>query len=176
MAKIDIKETSEGVQAIGPGLKQQQQAMKGRSPSSKSPSPARRDAAPNNSNNSSADSMSNDPSNRGGVSNESGYFEDEEEGSEVRENSIEIIFDKNASNNNSGNKASEGGKTGKNCIFWQQEAIYERQLIPRLLRGHLRLTSCANAQQAHPRGFLQRILTKQKGYNFEQQNMGMVKM
>jgi len=112
MAKIDIKETSEGVQAIGPGLKQQQQAMKGRSPSSKSPSPARRDAAPNNSNNSSADSMSNDPSNRGGVSNESGYFEDEEEGSEVRENSIEIIFDKNASNNNSGNKASEGGKTG----------------------------------------------------------------
>ena len=103
MAKIDIKETSEGVQAIGPGLKQQQQAMKGRSPSSKSPSPARRDAAPNNSNNSSADSMSNDPSNRGGVSNESGYFEDEEEGSEVRENSIEIIFDKNASNNNSGN-------------------------------------------------------------------------
>ena len=117
MAKIDIKETGEGVQAIGPGLKQQQ-AMNGRSPSSKSPSPARRDAAPNNSNNSSADSLSNGPSNREGVSNESGYFEDEEEGSEVRENSIEIIFDKNASNNNSGNKAaSEGGKTGKNCVF-----------------------------------------------------------
>ena len=146
MAKIDIKETSEGVQAIGPGLKQQQQAMKGRSPSSKSPSPARRDAAPNNSNNSSADSLSNGPSNREGVSNESGYFEDEEEGSEVRENSIEIIFDKNASNNNSGNKASEGGKTGKNCIFWQQEAIYERQLIPRLLRGHL---SVSPAVQMH---------------------------
>ena len=33
MAKIDIKETSEGVQAIGPGLKQQQQAMNGRNPS-----------------------------------------------------------------------------------------------------------------------------------------------
>ena len=118
MAKIDIKETSEGVQAIGPGLKQQQQAMNGRNPISKSPSPARRDAAPNNSNNSSADSLSNDPSKREGVSNESGYFEGEEEGSEVRENSIEIIFDKNASNNNSGNKAaSEGGKTGKNCVF-----------------------------------------------------------
>ena len=113
MAKIDIKETSEGVQAIGPGLKQQ--AMNGRNPSSKSPSPARRDAAPNNSNNSSADSLNNGPSNREGVSNESGYFEDEEEGSEVRENSIEIIFDKNASNNNSGNKAAE--KTGKNCVF-----------------------------------------------------------
>ena len=119
MAKIDIKETGEqGVQAIG--LKQQQAMNNGRSPSSKSPSPARRDAgAPNNSNNSSADSLlSNDPSKREGVSNESGYFEDEEEGSEVRENSIEIIFDKNASNNNSGNKAaSEGGKTGKNCVF-----------------------------------------------------------
>ena len=116
MAKIDIKETSEGVQAIGPGLKQQQQqAMNGRNPSSKSPSPARRDAAPNNSNNSSADSLNNGPSNREGVSNESGYFEDEEEGGEVRENSIEIIFDKNASNNNSGNKASE--KTGRNCVF-----------------------------------------------------------
>ena len=113
MAKIDIKETSEGVQAMGPGLKQQ--AMNGRNPSSKSPSPARRDAAPNNSNNSSADSLNNGPSNREGVSNESGYFEDEEEGSEVRENSIEIIFDKNASNNNSGNKAAE--KTGKNCVF-----------------------------------------------------------
>ena len=114
MAKIDIKETSEGMQAIGPGLKQQQ-VMNGRSPSSKSPSPARRDAAPNNSNNSSADSLNNGPSNREGVSNESGYFEDEEEGSEVRENSIEIIFDKNASNNNSGNKASD--KSGKNCVF-----------------------------------------------------------
>ena len=55
--------------------------------------------------------------NREGVSNESGYFEDEEEAGEVRENSIEIIFDKNASNNNSGNKATEGGKTGKICVL-----------------------------------------------------------
>ena len=116
MAKIDIKETGE---AVGSGLKeQQQQGINSRSPSSKSPSPARRDAAPHNSNNSSADSLlSNDPSNRGGVSNESGYFEDEEEAGEVRENSIEIIFDKNASNNNSGNKATEGGKTGKICVL-----------------------------------------------------------
>ena len=45
-------------------------------------------------------------------------YDHEEEAGEVRENSIEIIFDKNASNNNSGNKAaSEGGKTGKNCVF-----------------------------------------------------------
>ena len=45
--------------------------------------------------------------NREGVSNESGYFEDEEEAGAQREDSIEIIFDKNASNNNSGNKSGK---------------------------------------------------------------------
>ena len=116
MAKIDIKETGE---AVGPGLKQQQQqGMNSRSPSSKSPSPARRDAAPHNSNNSSADSLlSNDPSNRGGVSNESGYFEDEEEAGEVRENSIEIIFDKNATNNNVGQDGKSHNTGTAYCLL-----------------------------------------------------------
>jgi len=95
MAKIDIKETGE--QCVTVATKQ---AMAGRSPSSKSPSPARRDAAPH-------------PPGIANTSSESGYFEGEEsEGSDVRENSIEIIFDKNATNNNSGNKAAENGKTG----------------------------------------------------------------
>ena len=96
MAKIDIKETGE--QCVTVATKQ---AMAGRSPSSKSPSPARRDAAPH-------------PPGIANTSSESGYFEGEEsEGSDVRENSIEIIFDKNATNNNSGNKAAENGETGK---------------------------------------------------------------
>merc|ERR1719350_1265030 len=43
--------------------------------------------------------------NREGVSNESGYFEDED--AVQREDSIEIIFDKNASNNNSGQSAGQ---------------------------------------------------------------------
>ena len=37
--------------------------------------------------------------NREGVSNESGYFEEEDEGI-TEDDSIEIIFDKNATNNN----------------------------------------------------------------------------
>lgn len=108
MAKIDIKETSEGTVMMA-GKK-----GGGRSPSSKSPSPARRDAAPYQGASASSDSVS-DPNKREGVSNESGYFEDEEEGGELREeNSIEIIFDKNATNNNLGNKAAESNKTGRN--------------------------------------------------------------
>ena len=46
--------------------------------------------------------------NREGVSNESGYFEDED--AVQREDSIEIIFDKNASNNNSGQSAGQSGR------------------------------------------------------------------
>ena len=109
MAKIDIKETGDGV--MGPT-----KGIASRTSSSKSPSPARRDAAPHPPGagaNASSDSM-NDPDKRVGISNESGYFEDEEDGGELREeNSIEIIFDKNATNNNTGNKAAESSKTGK---------------------------------------------------------------
>lgn len=45
--------------------------------------------------------------NREGVSNESGYFEDDDESGAGlnQEDSIEIIFDKNASNNNSANSS-----------------------------------------------------------------------
>ena len=50
--------------------------------------------------------------NREGVSNESGYFEDEEEAGAQREDSIEIIFDKNASNNNSG-QSGGGTQSGR---------------------------------------------------------------
>ena len=50
--------------------------------------------------------------NREGVSNESGYFEDEEEAGAQREDSIEIIFDKNASNNNSG-QSGGGPQSGR---------------------------------------------------------------
>ena len=51
--------------------------------------------------------------NREGVSNESGYFEDDDEsgGGLNQEDSIEIIFDKNASNNNSG----DSGQAGRQC-------------------------------------------------------------
>ena len=99
--------------------------------------------------------MSNDPSNRGGVSNESGYFEDEEEAGEVRENSIEIIFDKNASNNNSGNKATEGGKTGKICVLLPKILVRAAadvdSWVIAWLHLFLCLNSCATAHQASPR-------------------------
>ena len=105
MTKIDIKE-SEG----GGG---------GRAGSSKSPSPARREAGiplkdPSHDAPAAEEAQNkNSDKNREGVSNESGYFEDEEEAgaSGTREDSIEIIFDKNASNNNSGQAAEQTGRT-----------------------------------------------------------------
>ena len=50
--------------------------------------------------------------NREGVSNESGYFEDDDEAGAglSQEDSIEIIFDKNASNNNSANSSDPSGR------------------------------------------------------------------
>jgi hypothetical protein len=103
MAKIDILETA-AVELPGPG----KPTGAARSPSSKSPSPARRDAGGKQAS--------------PGGSGESGYFDDEEveevgemrQNSEVREDSIEIIFDKNATNNNTGQRAVDGGKTGRN--------------------------------------------------------------
>ena len=60
-----------------------------------------------------AASEENKMSEREGVSNESGYFEDDDEsgGGLNQEDSIEIIFDKNASNNNSG----DSGQAGRQC-------------------------------------------------------------
>ena len=102
MTKIDIKESG------------------GRSSSAKSPSPARRDAGVPTTHNSETDRSAkkdnndqtkNSDKNREGISNESGYFEDDDEqGALQEEDSIEIIFDKNASNNNSGNKSGKSGK------------------------------------------------------------------
>jgi hypothetical protein len=101
MTKIDIKESG------------------GRSNSAKSPSPARRDAGVAVTHNSETDHSAkkdieqtkNSDKNREGVSNESGYFEDDDEqGALQEEDSIEIIFDKNASNNNSGNKSGKSGR------------------------------------------------------------------
>ena len=103
MTKIDIKDCG------------------GRSNSAKSPSPARRDAGVANNHSETDhsakkdnhDQTKNSDKNREGVSNESGYFEDDDEQCALQEeDSIEIIFDKNASNNNSGNKS---GKSGKRC-------------------------------------------------------------
>ena len=52
-------------------------------------------------------------SEREGVSNESGYFEDDDESGTGlnQEDSIEIIFDKNASNNNSANSVDQTGRS-----------------------------------------------------------------
>ena len=107
MTKIDIKESV------------------GRSNSAKSPSPARRDAGVAVTNNSETDRSAkkdeqtkNSDKNREGVSNESGYFEDDDDqGALQQEDSIEIIFDKNASNNNSGNKS---GKSGRQLHIYDQ--------------------------------------------------------
>ena len=105
MTKIDIKE-SEG----GGGV---------RSPSSKSPSPARREAGLPNTHDLTDKSAKNDnidhtkssDKNREGVSNESGYFEEDDESNGLQqEDSIEIIFDKNASNNNSGQSSNPTGR------------------------------------------------------------------
>ena len=116
MTKIDIKD-SEG----GGGGGQ-------RASSSKSPSPARREAGVQNTkeaakeadgngakHEAAMDQSKNSDKNREGVSNESGYFEDDEESSSLQqEDSIEIIFDKNASNNNSGQSSSQTGRTSIN--------------------------------------------------------------
>jgi len=55
--------------------------------------------------------------NREGVSNESGYFEDDDESGAGlnQEDSIEIIFDKNASNNNSAN-SSDSAECGLTSV------------------------------------------------------------
>ena len=143
MTKIDIKE-SEG----------------GGASSSKSPSPARREAgipapkdtsqtAPKAAKEENTSALRNDSSssrlapqtlplcndkNREGVSNESGYFEDEEEAGTgaggQREDSIEIIFDKNASNNNSGQSASQSGRKP----FWFYSLDKTRKSQPVVLQ------------------------------------------
>ena len=121
MTKIDIKD-SEG----GGGGGQ-------RASSSKSPSPARREAGVQNTKEAATeadgngakheaamDQNKNSDKNREGVSNESGYFEDDEESSSLQqEDSIEIIFDKNASNNNSGQSSSQTGRTSINIITFR---------------------------------------------------------
>ena len=58
--------------------------------------------------------------NREGVSNESGYFEDDDEtGAGLsQEDSIEIIFDKNASNNNSANSSDQAGRRCRVFIIY----------------------------------------------------------
>ena len=57
--------------------------------------------------------------NREGVSNESGYFEDDDESGAGlnQEDSIEIIFDKNASNNNSANSSDSAGRGDVTLFF-----------------------------------------------------------
>ena len=57
--------------------------------------------------------------NREGVSNESGYFEDDDESGAGlnQEDSIEIIFDKNASNNNSASSSDPAGMCGVMPLF-----------------------------------------------------------
>ena len=137
MTKIDIKESEGGgatssrpIRGPLPGhvtCHDQSEASK----SSKSPSPARREAgiptakeaSPQSSPPKAADMSALwennsrlagqtvplcSDKNREGVSNESGYFEDED--AVQREDSIEIIFDKNASNNNSGQSAGQSGR------------------------------------------------------------------
>ena len=138
MTKIDIKESEGGgptssrpIRGPLPGhvtCHDQSEASK----RAKSPSPARREAgipaakeaSPQTSppkdmsalweNNSSSSRLAGQTvplcsdKNREGVSNESGYFEDED--AVQREDSIEIIFDKNASNNNSGQSAGQSGR------------------------------------------------------------------
>ena len=117
MTKIDIKEE-----------------MRGRSNSGKSPSPARRDAGvtvtnnreTDHSANSDTDQTKNSDKNREGVSNESGYFEEEEDQSALQdEDSIEIIFDKNATNNNSGNQSGKSGRrTLETTCYYIQDQVF----------------------------------------------------
>ena len=136
MTKIDIKESDGGGASAGRPIRGQYPgAQSEASHSSKSPSPARREAgiptpkdtsaqtsppkaADENMSALCASSSSSrlpgqtvplcSDKNREGVSNESGYFEDED--GLQREDSIEIIFDKNASNNNSGQSAGQSGR------------------------------------------------------------------
>ena len=137
MTKIDIKESEGGGASAGRPIRGQYSGGQSEaSHSSKSPSPARREAgiptpkdtsaqtsppkaADENMSALCASSSSSSrlpgqtvplcsDKNREGVSNESGYFEDED--GLQREDSIEIIFDKNASNNNSGQSAGQSGK------------------------------------------------------------------
>ena len=63
-------------------------------------------------------------SEREGVSNESGYFEDDDEsGSGLnQEDSIEIIFDKNASNNNSADQT--GRRRRVSCCYFATSSLY----------------------------------------------------
>ena len=122
MTKIDIKESEGGIASMSPSPARREAGV----PPSKESSQVAPAASAENTSSAQWDSSSQSrltgqtvplcsDKNREGVSNESGYFEDEEEAGAQREDSIEIIFDKNASNNNSGNKAAE--KTGRNCIF-----------------------------------------------------------
>ena len=113
MTKIDIKECEGGGGGATTGVTGVR--------SSKSVSPARREAgvaggaaSDNTATGAKTDNIDltkNSDKNREGVSNESGYFEDDEETSSLQqEDSIEIIFDKNASNNNTGQSSEASGK------------------------------------------------------------------
>ena len=101
-------------------------------------SPARREAGLTNNMNSKSDPKTNtkngnledskkDKEKREGASNESGYFEGDESHGSLQEEqlSIEIIFDKNASNNNSKNAKT---KTGQ-LIFIAKE-LYILHILP----------------------------------------------
>jgi hypothetical protein len=102
MTRIHIRETTNAAPAT---TEEQQQPRDG----SKSPSPARRAAAAGvvEKKEAAGDLNGNGvevTAKRPGVSDESGYYEEEEQraASLQAEDSVEIIFDKNASNNNLG--------------------------------------------------------------------------
>jgi hypothetical protein len=85
------------------------------SDSHKSPSPVRK--------------VDKEPKTDSPLNSDSGYFEgpEDQEGALQSEPSIEIIFDKNASNNNSG-KSGEGNSTGR-CflvVFSAEQALRTR--------------------------------------------------
>ena len=116
MTKIDIKECEGGGGGVTTGVTGVTGVR-----SSKSVSPARREAgvaggaaSDNTATGAKTDNIDltkNSDKNREGVSNESGYFEDDEETSSLQqEDSIEIIFDKNASNNNTGQSSEASGR------------------------------------------------------------------
>ena len=118
MARIDIKETSQGATAVTT------QAPRGEN--SKSPSPVRK--APLDKNK--AGGVGSDA-----LNSDSGYFEGPEEDDNTlqSESSVEIIFDKNASNNNVGSGGNKNsGRSWKswhhddeNCIFITYWCIFK---------------------------------------------------
>ena len=120
MTKIDIKESEGGGASMSPSPARREAGV----PPCKESSQVAPAASAENTSSAQWDSSSQSrltgqtvplcsDKNREGVSNESGYFEDEEEAGAQREDSIEIIFDKNASNNNSG-QSGGAAQSGRN--------------------------------------------------------------